>query len=91
MQDSNATVIEKLPLPFVSYIPFSHENGFNYYTAVFFQTFATWLFGVYISAIDVTLGGFLIHSKAQLLILKNYIKLFAEKTEEVFVSIKWII
>lgn len=83
----NATVLTRgPPLPFVSYIPFPHEDGFAYYAASFFQTFGTWLFGVYIGAIDVILGGFLIHSKAQLLILRNYISLFAEKSQEMFVS-----
>lgn len=86
MMDINMTVAKNPPLPFVSYIPFPHESGFAYYFAVFFQIFGTWLFGVYIGAIDVILGGFLIHSKAQLLILKNYIALFAVKAEEMFVS-----
>lgn len=87
MKFSNVTVTEGPPLPFLSYIPFPHNAGIAYLAAVFFQIFGTWLFGVYIGAIDVILGGFLIHSKAQLLILKNYIKLFAQKTEEIFVSL----
>lgn len=87
MENLNVTISTKAPLPFVSYIPFTHNDGIAYYTAFLFQVIATWLFGVYISAIDLILGGFLMHSKAQLLILKNYIGLFAEKTEEMFVSI----
>lgn len=88
IDDFNVTVMDGPPLPFSSYIPFRHDNGITYYGAIFFQVLGTWLFGVYIGSIDVILGGFLIHSKAQLLILKNYINLFAEKAEEMFVSFK---
>lgn len=86
MREANVTVKELPPLPFASYIPFPYDQGLAYVAASSFQVFGTWLFGVYISAIDIILGGFLIHSRAQLLILKNYISMFAKKVEEEFVS-----
>lgn len=75
----------EVPLPFVSYIPFYHENGLAYFVAAFYQVFSAWLFAVYISSIDAILCGYVVHSNAQLLILKNHINLFLEKSEERFV------
>lgn len=82
---NNSTFLDDVPLPFESYIPFEHSQGFSYYAASAFQLFGTWLFGFYISLIDATICAFMIHSNAQLLILKNYINLFLEKSEERFV------
>lgn len=85
--DLNVTIAANPPLPFASYFPFSYEHGPAYYAAYVYQFFCTWGFGIYISGIDVILCGFLLHSKAQLLILRNYIGMFVEKAEEMFVSI----
>lgn len=87
-QNVNMT-FKEVPLPFFSYIPFYHEDGFYYYAAGFFQIFGAWLFGLYICGIDAILCGYVVHSNAQLLILKNYINLFLEKSEERFVSLQF--
>lgn len=76
---------KEVPLPFVSYIPFYHDDGISYYAASIFQIFGAWLFGLYICCIDAILCGYVVHSNAQLLILKNSINLFLNKSEERFV------
>lgn len=76
---------KEVPLPFESYIPFYHDDGISYYLASSFQIFGAWLFGLYISCIDAILCGYVVHSNAQLLILKNSINLFLNKAEERFV------
>lgn len=76
---------KEIPLPFVSYIPFYHDSGMAYFAAAFYQVFSAWLFAVYISSIDAILCGYVVHSNAQLLILKNHINLFLKKSEERFV------
>lgn len=84
--DPNATFVPILPTPYYSYFPFNIEHSPVYEIAVSYQIFCVWIYGIYISAIDTILTGYLIHIKAQFLILKNYISLYIQKAEEQCVS-----
>lgn len=80
--EPNATFVPILPTPYYSFFPFNIEESPVYEIAVAYQIFCVWIYGIYISAIDTILTGYLIHIKAQFLILKNYIHLYVEKAEE---------
>lgn len=80
--EPNATFVPILPTPYYSYFPFNIEQSPIYEVAVSYQIFCVWIYGIYISAIDTILTGYLIHIKAQFLILKNYIHLYVQKAEE---------
>lgn len=84
----NATFLPILPTPYYSFFPFNIERSPYYGFAVCYQIFCVWIYGIYISAIDTILTGYLIHIKAQFLILKNYINLYVQKAEEQCVKIK---
>lgn len=85
MKDENATML-KAGTAFLSYIPFDHNRSPLFELVCGYQIFNAWLYGIYIGSIDTILTGFMIHAKAQFLIVKNLLAHIIEKAEELYVS-----
>lgn len=85
-QNPNET-IPNAETTFLSYIPFEHNKSPLFELTCAYQLFNAWLFGIYIGSIDTILTGFMIHAKAQFLILKNLLAHIVEKSEELYVKL----
>lgn len=86
LERRNATAIPPPGTSFLSYIPFEHSKTPLYQMVCAYQLFNAWLYGIYIGSIDTILTGFMIHAKAQFLILKNLLGHIVEKAEELYVT-----
>lgn len=78
--------IPKAESAFLSYIPFEHNTAPWYEIVCAYQIFNAWLYGIYIGSIDTILTGFMMHAKAQFLILKNMLSRIVENAEQLYVS-----
>lgn len=67
------------PTPFYGYFPFDYQYSPLYELICVYQIGVAWLYGLYLGCTDTILTGFMIHIKAQLLILKNCINTFVER------------
>lgn len=79
---SNATVKLIRPTPFYGYFPFDYQRSPLYELICAYQLGNAWLYGLYLGCTDTILTGYMIHIRAQLLILKNRITIYVEKAEE---------
>lgn len=77
----------KAETAFLSYIPFEHSSSPWFEIVCAYQIFNAWLYGIYIGSIDTILTGFMIHAKAQFLILNNLLAHIVERVEELYVRI----
>lgn len=89
---SNTTTKLIRPTPFYGYFPFDYQNSPLYELICVYQLGNAWLYGLYFGCTDTILTGYMIHIKAQLLILKNCIINYVEKAEERYVAyrILWL-
>lgn len=79
---SNATLQLIRPTPFYGYFPFDYQRSPFYELICIYQLGNAWLYGLYLGCMDTILTGYMIHIRAQLLILKNRITTYVEKAEE---------
>lgn len=86
-QENDTTPIPRAGTAFLSYVPFDHNKTPLFQIVCAYQIFNAWLYGIYIGSIDTILTGFMIHAKAQFLILKNLLAHVVEKAEELYVRI----
>lgn len=86
-KENDTAPFPKAGTAFLSYVPFDHNRAPLFEIVCAYQIFNAWLYGIYIGSIDTILTGFMIHAKAQFLILKNLLAHVVEKAEELYVSI----
>lgn len=79
---SNSTTKLIRPTPFYGYFPFDYQRSPYYEFICFYQLGNAWLYGLYLGSIDTILTGYMIHIKAQLLILKNCISSYVQQATE---------